>query len=210
MVKGLAAAACSQPVQFWRFSAQKKRNFLISTIERKITTCVWSKRQINCDNRPAHIWGYTAFEAITIVYTRGGEPIYYHGPHKLWIIAGGTQITIDFILTFYLYLSTRDRASYDILSWVIEVSDLLSKYLLITELRFDAILYSKLGNENSDAGRIKYSRGRHLSCGPQVPHPWFIQWWDSNFFKTGSLTIGLINNRFSHYHSLQLKSYQLQ
>jgi len=34
------------------------------------------------------------------------------------------------------------------------------------ELRFDAIFYSKLGKENSDAGRIKYSRGL------KVPHPW--------------------------------------
>jgi len=41
---------------------------------------------------------------------------------------------------------------------------LLSKYLLIMELRFDAMLYSNLGNENSDAGHIK------CSCGPQVPH----------------------------------------
>ena len=30
--------------------------------------------------------------------------------------------------------------------------DLLSKYLLITELRFDAMLYSNLRKENSDAG----------------------------------------------------------
>jgi len=37
------------------------------------------------------------------------------------------------------------------------------KYLLIMELRFDAILYSELGNENSYAGHIK------CSCGPQVP-----------------------------------------
>jgi len=39
------------------------------------------------------------------------------------------------------------------------------KYLLIMQLRFDAILYSKLGNENFDAGHIKCLRG------PQVPHP---------------------------------------
>jgi len=38
------------------------------------------------------------------------------------------------------------------------------KYLLIMELRFDVILYSKLGNQNSDAGHIK------RSGGPQVPH----------------------------------------
>jgi len=35
---------------------------------------------------------------------QGGEPIYYHGPHKLWIIAGGPHITINFILKFCLYL----------------------------------------------------------------------------------------------------------
>jgi len=39
------------------------------------------------------------------------------------------------------------------------------KYLLITEFHFDAILYSTLRNENSDAGHTKCSRG------PQVPHP---------------------------------------
>ena len=33
------------------------------------------------------------------------------------------------------------------------------------ELRFNVILYSKLGNGNADASRIKCSRG------PQVPHP---------------------------------------
>jgi len=40
------------------------------------------------------------------------------------------------------------------------------------EHRFDAILYSNLGHENSDAGHIKCSRGVHLARGPQVPHPW--------------------------------------
>jgi len=30
---------------------------------------------------------------------------------------------------------------------------------------------SKLGNEDSDAGRIKCSRGPHVDRGPQVPHP---------------------------------------
>jgi len=29
------------------------------------------------------------------------------------------------------------------------------KYLLIVELRLDAILYSKLDNKNSDAGHVK-------------------------------------------------------
>ena len=38
------------------------------------------------------------------------------------------------------------------------------KYLLVMEIRFEAILYSELGNENSDAGHIKRPRG------PQVPH----------------------------------------
>jgi len=54
-------------------------------------------------------------------------------------------------------------------------------YLLVMELRFDAMLYSNMGNENSDAGHIKCSRGPRLGLGPQVPHPWckasvFIAW----------------------------------
>jgi len=45
--------------------------------------------------------------------------------------------------------------------------DLLSKYLLIMELRFGVMLYSNLGNENFDAGHIKCPRG------PQVSPPCF-------------------------------------
>jgi len=41
------------------------------------------------------------------------------------------------------------------------------------ELRFGVILYSKLGNENSDPCHIYCSRGPHLARGPQVPHPCF-------------------------------------
>jgi len=43
---------------------------------------------------------------------------------------------------------------------------LLFKYLLIMELRFEAMLYSNLGNQNSDAGHIKCSRWL------QARHPW--------------------------------------
>jgi len=43
--------------------------------------------------------------------------------------------------------------------------DLLSKYLLITEFRFDTTLYCNLGNENSGPGHTKYSPGQ------QVPFP---------------------------------------
>jgi len=39
------------------------------------------------------------------------------------------------------------------------------KYLHITEFRFDVILYSKLGDENNDAGHIKCSRRSHLARG---------------------------------------------
>jgi len=54
--------------------------------------------------------------------------------------------------------------------------DLLSTYMLIMELRFDAMLYSNLGNENSDAVCIKCLRG-HLACGPQVSQPWLSLCW---------------------------------
>ena len=39
------------------------------------------------------------------------------------------------------------------------------------ELCFDAMLYSNMGNKNSDAGHIKGSRWPHLARVPQVPHP---------------------------------------
>ena len=42
---------------------------------------------------------------------------------------------------------------------------MLSKYPLIMDFRFDVMLCSILGSENSDAGHIECSRG------PQVPHP---------------------------------------
>jgi len=47
--------------------------------------------------------------------------------------------------------------------------DLLSKYLFITELRFDTMLYSNLGNKNSDTGHINCSRGPQLAREPQAP-----------------------------------------
>jgi len=47
--------------------------------------------------------------------------------------------------------------------------DVLSKYLLIVEVRFDARWCSNTGKEKSDAGQIKFS------CGPQVsPHLLYI------------------------------------
>jgi len=41
-------------------------------------------------------------------------------------------------------------------------------------LRFDAMPHSNLGNENSDVGHIKCSRG------PQVPHPCFNRIWTAS------------------------------
>ena len=45
--------------------------------------------------------------ATTELYPRGGEPIYYPGPHELRIMAGGPQIAIGFILKVYLYLTVK-------------------------------------------------------------------------------------------------------
>jgi len=43
------------------------------------------------------------------------------------------------------------------------------KYLLITELRFDVILYSKLGNENSDAVHTNVHAGSIWPVGRRFP-----------------------------------------
>ena len=76
--------------------------------------------------------------------------------------------SINFILKFYHYLTMRKSE----LSW------LTIWYLLIMEFRFDAILYSNLGNKNYAAGHIKCSRWPHLARGLQVPHPCYLPlWW---------------------------------
>jgi len=51
--------------------------------------------------------------------------------------------TIELIQKSNLYLAMRDSL------------DIPSKYLLVSELRFDTILYFKLGNENSDTAHKK-------------------------------------------------------
>jgi len=56
------------------------------------------------------------------------------------------------------------------------------------ELCFDAILHSKLGNENSDAGHIKCWRGSH------VPHPCCKQ----SVVLFVSNTIGLVKDHGGH------------
>jgi len=51
-----------------------------------------------------------------VLYSRGEEPIYYHGPYKSWIIAGEPQKTIDFILNSTFILLRGMEASYNLLS----------------------------------------------------------------------------------------------
>jgi len=68
------------------------------------------------------------------------------------------------------------------------------KYLLSTELRFDAILYSKLTNENSDTGHIK------CSCGRRFPTPEL----DVTFINANTYQIGPPNeDRQVFFRSMQ-------
>ena len=98
-------------------------------------------------------------------YTRDGEPIYYHGPHVLWNIAGRPQKLICFILKFYLYLPKESKEKK--CQGARETSlDLLSTCLLVVKFRFDAMLCANSGKENSNASHTRCSRG------PQVPNPW--------------------------------------
>jgi len=81
------------------------------------------------------------------------------GPYLLsraeWIVHYRWQAakSINFILKFCHYLKMRKGD----FSWL--------TFWLMMELRFDTMLYFNLGNENSDAGHIKCSRG------PQAPTP---------------------------------------
>ena len=76
---------------------------------------------------------------------------------------GRPQIAIDFTLTLYLYLTTRDRG----FLWHTIIRDEgfwpTGQYM---EICFDAILYFELGNEKSDASHIKCSHG--ATFGPQT------------------------------------------
>jgi len=71
-------------------------------------------------------------------YTRGGEPIYYHGPHELWIIAGVAKSLNFFLLKFTLIYLWGRATSLDLLS-----IDINCKYLLTMELRFNSLLYTR-------------------------------------------------------------------
>jgi len=72
-----------------------------------------------------------------------------------------------FKIKFYLYLTVW-KCDFYLTVW--KCDDLLSEYPLIMELRFDAMLYTNSGSENSDVVHIKCSRG------PQVPHPCNREW----------------------------------
>ena len=119
----------------------------------------------------------------------------------MFIIAGGpqNQLTLSFNSNF-------------IKLWGRVTSlDLLSKYLLIIEFRFDAMLYSTLGNKIFDAGHIKRSRGPYLAQVPQVPIPGldrpsscsFVLFHHSCHFRWGSnvLLVYFIQMHYSMYHS---------
>ena len=106
---------------------------------------------------------------IKLFFTFPGDTLHYDTLLQGWgtyLLSRATWIlhyrwraakSINFILKFYHYL-TMGKSDF---SW------LIITYLLIIELRFDAMLYYNLGNETSDAGHIKCLRG------PQVPHPCF-------------------------------------
>jgi len=63
--------------------------------------------------------------------------MYYHGPHKSWIIAGRLGSN-NWLYPKILLLSYYE-------GWRLLITSYL-KYLLIIELHLDLILYSKLGN----------------------------------------------------------------
>jgi len=92
---------------------------------------------------------------------RGGEPIYYQGPHKLWIIAGGPEITIGFILKFYLYLTMRDRGFLrHAICTCLLLSFVLTPFCTLNQLM--KILMRAISNVH--AGQATF--------GPQIPHSW--------------------------------------
>ena len=92
----------------------------------------------------------------------------YHRPHELW---RNIVVPQNVLMQLMLKNTTKRTAFFTFLKMSSKNYDkqkerLMSKYLLIMEFRFGAILCS-LSNEKSDVGHIKQS------CGPQVAHPWY-------------------------------------
>ena len=82
--------------------------------------------------------------------------------------ASGNLFTITGRINNLIY----SKNSTFILLWRINGAlDILSKYLFVMELRFDAILYSKLRNENSNSGRSKFHAGRIWPADRRLPTP---------------------------------------
>jgi len=80
-----------------------------------------------------------------IIYSKGGEAIYYHGPHEFCITAGGLRKSVTFILKFSVHTNMRKSdISY------------LTKYLFIMEFHFNTILYSNLWNGTPDLPRLPF------------------------------------------------------
>jgi len=73
--------------------------------------------------------------------------------------------------------------------------DLLSKHLLITELCFNVVLYSNLGNGNSDAGQIKCLRGPRVAQCPTLT--WDVTSRESRLSETAWKTVFVACQRWS-------------
>ena len=88
----------------------------------------------------------TCISCIAVPLIRDGESIYYHGPYELCNNAGGSQKLFNFILKLYFY-TTKQSKERKRFQEEREISlGLLSTCLLVMEFRFDAMLYSNLGN----------------------------------------------------------------
>jgi len=127
--------------------------------------CIFREKSFNLGN----LFLLTNFQKLSAVQTSGGEPIYYHRPRELCIIAGEpqNQVILSWNSTF---IQLWGRAT---------SPDLLSKYLLTMELRFNAILYSNFGNEYCATDNINSEvvqmRLRHVSLATHVI--WFQETW---------------------------------
>ena len=106
------------------------------------------------------------------IYISDKGPIYHHGLHELWNVAAGPQKFNNFILNFHLFFQMKIRGE----NHITEQERLILTCCLCAffslSFRFDLMLCSNLGNDNSNTGHIECSHRPHLVHGSQVTQHW--------------------------------------
>jgi len=93
----------------------------------------------------------TCISCIAVPLIRDGESLYCHRSYELCNNAGGSQKLFNFIQKLYFHTTKQSKERKRFQKERESSLGLLSTCLLVMEFRFDAMLYSNLGNQKSNS-----------------------------------------------------------